>query len=544
MLLAVAALGAALASADEPVARVNSRFIGAEAVAARIAASRAAGGTDTAEEVLDALVAEALLAEEGERLGLGQAPEVADRVAAERRRLAAERFAAVEIEGAVRVDEQMLRQIYRSGDAARLELLVVPSRSEAEAIAGRLRGGGDFAAEARRSLDPAAAAAGGKVGFRTRAVLDPALADAVFAAAPGALVGPVEQKLGWAVARVLEIRTGDEAGFAEKREALAEYARSQAVAQAVQHLRSRMRARSGVTLDEKFLESLGARVEPNGAEGEHVLAEVAGRPVRYRDILPAVRRLAAGKEGGHASGPTVKGLVAWAEVDRLLLEEEALRRGYGRDPAVAQAARAAEREIVGRSAAERIRRSVPAPTEAEIAAWYDGHRAQYRVPGSRRCSHIVLHSRERAEQVLGWLRAGEAFEGLAATYSTDAGSAPRGGDLGELSDERLEALAREEGLGDLAAALRRAPAGEVAGPVGSRLGWHLVRCGPPSPPRGRPLGEVREEIAARISRDRGEAALRRRVAELRAAARVTVEPEALRRAAARAEHPPRPSRKS
>jgi len=533
MLLALV-LAAALAPADEPVARVNASFIRSEALAARLVASRQRGTPQPAEAALEELVSESLLADEGERLGLARDEAVAAEVTAAHRRLAAERFAAVEIEGAVKVDDSMLREVYHLGDTARLQLVVVASREKAQAIRDRLGQGADFAAEARHSLDPAAVASGGDAGARSRAQLDPALARAVFAAEKGALVGPVELKLGWAVARVKEKSVGDEAGFAARRDALAQFAWQQAVGQAVQHYKAQMRARAGVKIDEAFLKGLGTRIEPTAAEREHVIATVKGRPIRYGDILPAVRRLSAGKEGGHASGATVKTLIAWSEVDGLLLEEEAIGRGYDRDPAVAEAARAFEREAGGRAAAERIRRSAPAPAEAEVAAWYREHQADYREPGRRACSHIVLHSRDRAEQVRGWLAAGEPFEALAATYSTDGTTSGKGGALGEVADDRIQALSREAGQAELAAALRDAPPGTVAGPVRSSLGWHLVRCGPPTAPRVRPLPEVRQEIAARLQAERAERALAARVAELRGAARVTVERDAVARAAARA----------
>ena len=79
MLLALLA-AAVVAPADEPVARVDGTFIGAKEVAAELEAARQRGAGGTPEAALEALIAEALLADEGERLGLGRDPAVAAEV--------------------------------------------------------------------------------------------------------------------------------------------------------------------------------------------------------------------------------------------------------------------------------------------------------------------------------------------------------------------------------------------------------------------------------------------------------------------------------
>jgi len=81
-----------------------------------------------------------------------------------------------------------------------------------------------------------------------------------------------------------------------------------------------------------------------------------------------------------------------------LLAEEAIAKGYDKDPAAEQERRAIVREAF---LAQAPRGSV-APSEipeAEVRAYYDAHRADYRDPERRRASVIVLRD-EAAARVL------------------------------------------------------------------------------------------------------------------------------------------------
>ena len=81
--------------------------------------------------------------------------------------------------------------------------------------------------------------------------------------------------------------------------------------------------------------------------------------------------------------------------------------------------------------------------------------------------HILLHTEAEANAVLGRLNAGEDFETLAVNRS-EAADAPMGGDLGWFTRQGL----LEQTLADVAFDLE---AGEIAGPVATRLGYHIIQ---------------------------------------------------------------------
>lgn len=82
--------------------------------------------------------------------------------------------------------------------------------------------------------------------------------------------------------------------------------------------------------------------------------------------------------------------------------------------------------------------------------------------------HILVQTEKEAVDVLTRLGAGENFAALAQKLSRDVTSAEQGGDLGWFSrDELLEPV-----LADVAFSLLP---GQIGGPVGTRLGYHVIQ---------------------------------------------------------------------
>ena len=219
----------------------------------------------------------------------------------------------------------------------------------------------------------------------------------MFAAKPGAVVGPVASGPGFALAQVIDVRIGDEAGFAAKRDPITVRARQQIAGQARGHLLKQLRAKAAVRLDEAFLQKVNA-FSPTPAEQAHVIASVNGRPVRYADVLPSLLALARGGIGGHLGGPTVRVQLAWQLIDAWLLQDIAIERGFGRRPEVLAQLPAAERNVLALLTAEKIRASAPAPDDREIHAWYDRNAASIRKPLSAVLGQVAAAAADEKAQ--------------------------------------------------------------------------------------------------------------------------------------------------
>jgi parvulin-like peptidyl-prolyl isomerase len=527
--LLLSLLLAAAPAEGAPVATVDGVSISARELQGRLEARRQRGEKVGAEEVARSLIDEVLLAAEAERRKLPLPPALAAQVEEARRRTAGRLYADSALEG-VTPDEETLRGVFRlNADTVRFRLLVLTTQAAGEAALVRLRKGGTFMQEAKNSLHQESARSGGDMGLRSRGALPAPLAKVVFEAPLDEIVGPVALDLGFAVVQVTARTLGTEAEFQQKREKLVGFARQQLRGATRKHLVDQLRARDKVKLDEPFLLSTGSSSDL--AQGDRLVATVAGRPLRYRDVIAYINEVFQGRPQGHAFGASVKVEMANTMIDDQLLEAEAVRTGADKLPAVEAEVAPLRREALAAALSQALLDGVPAPTEKELAAWHQAHQREYRVAAARRCRAIVVQTTADAAAVRRRLEAGEAFPAVARATSLDAASAAQGGELGDVSFDTLAAMERDPNQAPLAVAFRAAPPGELFGPVAAGGAQYLLRCDAPRPERLRPLDEVRAEVLSRARGEAGQRALDAALARLRAAAKVSVDREAVLRAA-------------
>jgi parvulin-like peptidyl-prolyl isomerase len=354
---------AALSSAPGPgvVARVDDVEITRGAVVDALTELRAGNARVTPDEALETLVLDALLSAEARRTGLAEAPRVRELIEREKRRLALSVMIEREVASAPAIPEDELRRRYHStADSVRLRILVFPSEEAARVALAIVQRSGSFD-EATRAPVPGFEMPGG-AGPKIRAQLSAAVAQVAFTTPIGAAAGPVQLDTGFALVKVVERRVGDEAGFAAAREGLVRTGRMQTAEAIKVHLREQFRKRARVTTDEAFLASLGRRPEATAAELDHAVATVNGKVVRYREIEPSIRQIAAGS--GHEVGAEVRSRVLELEVDERLLQEAAAERGLLSDPAVTAKLPALERRVLAIALLDAMTANAP-PSQRE-----------------------------------------------------------------------------------------------------------------------------------------------------------------------------------
>jgi hypothetical protein len=112
---------------------------------------------------------------------------------------------------------------------------------------------------------------------------------------------------------------------------------------------------------------------------DHPVATFGATVITYRELLAALARLGAG--GGHGgNGTAVKLQLLNALVDERLLQDLAMERGLDRFPEVASRRGDYERVALAQAAAQRILDAAPAPSEADIEAFYRANAAAYARP--------------------------------------------------------------------------------------------------------------------------------------------------------------------
>lgn len=121
---------------------------------------------------------------------------------------------------------------------------------------------------------------------------------------------------------------------------------------------------------------------------------------------------------------------------------------------------------------------LPGITEEDIRKYYDEHPAEFRKPARVKARHIlvavsadagekeVAEARAKAERIRKELEKGGNFSALADRYSDDRKTRKKGGDLGYVSRDKLDAPFSEAAFG--------LKVGEISEPVKTGRGFHII----------------------------------------------------------------------
>ncbi len=130
-----------------------------------------------------------------------------------------------------------------------------------------------------------------------------------------------------------------------------------------------------------------------------------------------------------------------------------------------------------------VRTHTKAPTDTDVRSAYDS--SLVRNCASRRYVwHILTTSEQAANAAEAALASGAPFEEVAAKTSTDSQSAQRGGALGCIDGQQIDAT--------FAAAAAATPLGTVSAPVQTPYGWHVIKVDDVE--KALPFDSVKSEI--------------------------------------------------
>jgi peptidyl-prolyl cis-trans isomerase C len=145
--------------------------------------------------------------------------------------------------------------------------------------------------------------------------------------------------------------------------------------------------------------------------------------------------------------------------------------------------------------------------DAKVKAAYDKQVADFKPQPEFSAAHILVDAEDKAKALKAEIDGGKDFAEIAKANSTD-GAAASGGDLGWF---RLGQMVPE-----FEATVTQMQVGDVAGPVQTQFGWHLIKLNDKRDTAPPTLEESRPQIEGELR----EGALQSRLAELRAAAKV------------------------
>lgn len=110
-------------------------------------------------------------------------------------------------------------------------------------------------------------------------------------------------------------------------------------------------------------------------------------------------------------------------------------------------------------------------SDAEVQSYYQENQKVFAHEAGLQIYHILVETKEQAEEVLDKLGAGQSFADLAAQYSLDPGSRNRGGDVGIINEQTNFVKEFKD------AALTLKPGELYPQPVKTEFGYHIIQAG-------------------------------------------------------------------
>ena len=169
-------------------------------------------------------------------------------------------------------------------------------------------------------------------------------------------------------------------------------------------------------------------------------------------------------------------------INMQLISIQAEKDGLDKDPDVATRIALLRTQILADAAAQKYVKSNE-PSDQELHAAYDAatDKTEYHA------SHILVPTKEKADQLIKKIKGGAKFEDLAKSDSTD-NSKSNGGDLGWFTVARMV-----KPFGDAVKGLKK---GEfTADPVQTQYGWHIIKL---QDTRDAPFDQMKPQLSNAI----------------------------------------------
>ena len=168
-------------------------------------------------------------------------------------------------------------------------------------------------------------------------------------------------------------------------------------------------------------------------------------------------------------------------INMQLIAAQAEKDGLDKDPEVATRIALLRTQILADAAAQKYVKANE-PTDAELQTAYDSaaDKTEYHA------SHILVPTKEKADQLIKKIKGGAKFEDVAKAESTD-NSKTNGGDLGWFTLTRMA-----KPFGDAVKTLKK---GEMTQePVQTQFGWHVIKLEDTRETAPPPFEQVKQQV--------------------------------------------------
>jgi len=154
-------------------------------------------------------------------------------------------------------------------------------------------------------------------------------------------------------------------------------------------------------------------------------------------------------------------------------------------------------------------------TDKEIKDFFEQNKSKLDIPEQIRCRHILVKTKEQADDLLVALRAGADFSVMAKAKSEDPATKDQGGDIGFFTRGML--------LPEFEDVAFRLKVGEISEPIQTKLGFHIIKLEEKKPAKPAKLDkETKSEIENILLQNKISSALPEYFNELRQKSKIEI----------------------
>jgi peptidyl-prolyl cis-trans isomerase C len=242
------------------------------------------------------------------------------------------------------------------------------------------------------------------------------------------------------------------------------------------------------------------------AKDDDVVAKVGDRKITISEFNKMLGYLDSEKQKLIEKNPQLKENLLQQYIQGIVISKLAKKKGFDKNPELKEQLEMIKDNYI---AIEYLKKEVTNKVEVseeDIKSYYESHKDEFKTPEMVRSRHILIKTdpsasdndkkkaREKAEDILKKIKAGEDFAKLASDVSDDTGSKPKGGELGFFPKGRMV-----KSFEDAAFSLKP---GEVSGIVETQFGYHIIKVEEKKEPGMEPFDTAKEKIKQKLLQER------------------------------------------
>ncbi len=268
------------------------------------------------------------------------------------------------------------------------------------------------------------------------------------------------------------------------------------------------------------------------AQNDEIVAKIGDKKITVSDFKKIIiNNFDSDKQKMIENTPQIREAILNQYIQTIVVSGLAKQSGFDKKPDIKEQLEFYRENFLANEYIKReVAGKITAP-EDEIKAYYDSHPDEFKKPEMIRARHILVKvepsasqkdkekAKEKANNILKKIKAGENFEKLAEDLSDDPGSKSKGGDLGFFSRGRMV-----KQFEDAAFSLKP---GETSGIVETQFGYHIIKVEEKKDASTEPYDAVKDKISQKLIQERVKTKVTEFLDKVMKDAKVEIHPEVL-----------------